>query len=348
MDVSVRGAIRDAISKSDNPLGKARELLTEEYRKTGGASDIRVPVCAAFEIRRSIAVQAAYERMSGTEWLGAGLIGPEMEDAEEMRWYRMQDGAGFFLKGVPDGVLDANAKARLIALDQEAVTPERFLGSFRVYAPGVGYAVTARKRLLENQDSFLVRGGGRKILAVADGCGSERFSALASHMCVRELAALDDAGAKDVVSISGKVAAMINTRGIIGHCGGLGTSTLLAAVSSGGGKRVFKVGDSIGFAAYEGVVEELSKDREMRNVIGYPGLGEENVECYAADGGQIVLTSDGATNYIPEIDILLSRITAITTDAVIVAERLLRAALANQAAWGHSDDVTIVVEESAD
>lgn len=347
MEVSVRGRLAEAIRGSKDPVAAAKSILLDGYRKTEGVSDIRVDVTSRLEMARSIAVQAAYEAMGEREgWLEAGRIDLESEDANELRWYRMKDGVRFFLRNSAAG-LDMSRLDELAALDEEAMTDRRFLGSYRQHVPGVGYAVSMRKRSMENQDSFHLAATTRgKVFGVADGVGSDRFSALASHLIMRELARRDQVMKEDIIQINDIVAARMNSADILKfQACGLGTSTLLVGFANGASKRVMKVGDSIGFASYEGVVEELAADRELKNVIGHSGLREEHIEYFGLGDGQIVLTSDGVTNYTSDTDYLIAKLTAMTGDAVLIAENLLRAVIANQTAWNHSDDVTIVVEE---
>ncbi|MCI0563092.1 MAG: hypothetical protein MN733_31830, partial [Nitrososphaera sp.] len=188
MDISVKGAISDAIRKSCNPVAAAKKLLIEEYRKTEGVNDIRVDVTAALELRRSLVVQAVYERMTiggeKTGWLEAGRIELEDEEAHETRWYRMRDGIGFYLKNLNSEFFDERRRSELSALDDEAVTYKRFLGSYRQYVPGVGYAVSVRKRFLENQDSFLVFGDGeRRLFSVSSNGIISPSAAAVSQAC---------------------------------------------------------------------------------------------------------------------------------------------------------------------
>ena len=348
MNASVRTSLSDIIRNSPNPVLKGKAILEEEYRKGGGVGEFSASASANFEIVRSLIVQAAYEAATDPDsagWLNAGTIGLELEDAREARWYRIMDGLAYALKDVPEAVFDKDRRAELLALESEAISERRFLGAMREYVPGVGYAVSIRKRTSENQDSLMISGNGkRKVLAVADGVSSERFAAMASHVCVRDMEA--DFSKAGIISISERMGAGMNKddyRILKGKA--MGTSTLLAAEISGNAKRVFRVGDSIGFSTYEGVVQELAEESGLIHVVGYKGLEEGHIEEFSADGAQLILTTDGFTNYVNDAGYLLAKITAITTDAVIIAERMIRAALSNQTMWDHADDLTVLVEE---
>jgi serine/threonine protein phosphatase PrpC len=354
MNAPAREVIRETIRKSRNPVATAKSLLLDEYSRTEGVSDIRVEVTANFEFLRSVLVQAVYERLSlegdRTGWLEAGRLDVEAEEAEEMRWHRMRDGIGYYLKNLKSSHFDEKKIMELAAIDEEAVTYKRFLGSYRQYVPGVGYAVSVRKRSLENQDSFLIYGDSeRKVFSVADGCGSDRFAAIASHLGTRELARRNGITRTDIVQISNFIAETANPIEFVRtNRSGLATSTITVGITDKTGRRVLKVGDSIAFASYEGIVERLELNQELLTVIGYPGLQEYHVEHYGIADAQLILTSDGLTNYCPNADFAIAMTTAVASDPVIVGEKLLRSALRNNMDWGHSDDITIVVEEKGD
>lgn len=342
-------SLRELICRAQDPVRKSREILEEQYRKGPGVGEADVSASARFELLRSLIVQAAYEAVSDSDrtgWLDAGRIDSEHEDAAETRWYRLMDGISHYLKGVPEAVFSKEAKSALIALEAEAIGPGRMLGSVRSYVPGVGYAVSVRKRSGENQDSFAVLGGqGRKILGVADGCGSERFSAIASHLCMRELASRR--GKEGIIQINGIIAGAMNTQEYLDLAGGaIASSTMLAAEIYGNSKRVYRVGDSIGFSSSDGIIHELADSTGLVHVVGYPGLREEQIEEFDEPDSQIILTSDGLTNYVNDAGYLLAKLVGITSDAVMIAERLLRAALTNQIRWNHADDITVVVEDT--
>jgi serine/threonine protein phosphatase PrpC len=358
MDNSALRKLADSVRAAPDPVRRGREILLEEYRKTGGVCEADVRLSAAFELIRSIIVQAAYEAMGpGSSWLGAAELEPEMLAASAACGEHLKNGlASCIVRAFPDEIGSSENNQRR-ALELDAISMKRFLGSTRAHVPGVGYAVSVRKRYAENQDSFgLCSFGKRRAFIFADGCGSARFAALASHLAVLEACGRSANGIdrRGICEINEKVAALLNCeriRGLDDPGKASGISTLLVGLSENGRSKVFKVGDSIPFIVWNDgeadLLEVLSEHYEMRTVIGWPGgLAESQVEESEREGGRLVLTSDGITNILADASSEISRWTTLSHDPVIISERLMRSVLRAQIASGWADDATIIVEDS--
>jgi len=358
MDNSALRKLADSVRSAPDPVRKGREVLLDEYRRIGGVHETSVALSAGFELIRSIVAQAAYEALGpGTGWLRAVELEAEMDDASKACGEHLRNGlANIFMRAYPE---ESNSPALGFrrALELEAISPYRFLGSTRMHVPGLGYAVSVRKRYAENQDSYRICSfGRRKAFVFGDGCGSARFASLASHLAVREALwkSANGIGRAGVCDISETVAAMLNdekVRALGGNGLNTGISTLLVGLTENGRSKVFKVGDSIPFMVWNDgdadMLEELAVDRVMRSVIGTAGtLVESSVEEYERESGRMVLTSDGITNYLDDCPKEIARWTTLSDDPVIISERLMRSVLRNQMAYNHSDDATIIVEDS--
>ncbi|MFH0884396.1 MAG: protein phosphatase 2C domain-containing protein [Candidatus Micrarchaeota archaeon] len=359
MDNGSLRKLADSVRRAPDPVRRGREVLLEEYRKTGGVGETEVKRSAAFEIIRSIIVQAAYETMGpDSSWLSIADLGPEMDEASRACGEHLKNGlASSILRAFPSDIGSAENNLRR-ALELEAICPKRFLGSTRMHMPGVGYAVSVRKRYAENQDSFrLCSFNNRKAILFADGCGSARFASLASHLAVLEAFGVSANGIdrRSICGINEKVAALLNSDSIrsLGEPGmDSGVSTLLIGISENGRSKVFKVGDSIPFIVWndaEGdVLEALADTYEMRTVIGRAGsLAESEIEEHERETGRLVFTSDGVTNFLADASSEINRWTMLSHDPVIISERLMRSVLRSQLAWGFADDATIIVEDNS-
>jgi serine/threonine protein phosphatase PrpC len=358
MDNGALRKLADSVRRAPDPVLKGREVLTEEYRKAGGVGETEVKLSAAFELFRSIIVQAAYEAMGpGSSWLSAADLEPEMDAASKACAMHLNNGLASQISRAFPSEVGSNEYAIRRALELDAIRPGRFLGSIRAHMPGVGYAVSVRKRYAENQDSFRICSfGNRRAFIFADGCGSARFASLASHLAVLEALGRSANGLdrKGICAINEKVAAMLNSESIRsfdepGKDSAI--STLLVGLSENGRSKVFKVGDSIPFIVWNDgeadMLEVLSEHYEMRSIIGRQGgLAESDVEESEREAGRLVLTSDGVTNLLADAPSEISRWTTLSHDPVIISERLMRSVLRAQIALGYSDDATILVEDS--
>ncbi|MEW6036629.1 MAG: protein phosphatase 2C domain-containing protein [Candidatus Micrarchaeota archaeon] len=345
-------AVASRIRESGNPLAAGKELLLEEFRKTCGVRDARLDVTASFEILRSLVVQTIYEVscQPGMEWLEAGSVEPESVQAKlERALYLDGEGLGKACAGAE--WLTDGEKARLAMLEDRAMGHERFLGSYRSYLAGAGYAVSVRKRSSHNQDSFaLYANGASSAIAVADGCGSDRFSAIASHMSAARAVSpgLDKAA---VCALSAEIAHLFNGTLMVSALKSGSSSTLVAGSAAGRARRVLKVGDSMAYrlaVVGDGMhAETLADTAELRNVIGQVALlRESEVEEHSREGGRLVLVSDGVTYYLQDAASRIGHWAGLTDDPVFLAEKIVRSALRNQAEWGHADDVTVIVQDT--
>ncbi len=330
-------------------LAKGRELLIEEYGKARAPADFPVRAMAGYELAKSMVLQSLYEEGAG-QWLAAGDIAAERADAEEeLAWYR-SDGMEGALRRAGLSLDDPENMERAM-LDMESSGIVRFIGSVRACVPGLGYAISVRKRDTMNQDSFIIEGGSPALFAVADGCSGSAFPAMASHLAVRSLSRMRAGLLSDprgtICAISSRISSLLaddRMRAALGVSDG-GCTTLTACLPGAG--KAYKVGDSLPFRANLGGptgVECISAQHSLVAVVG-TGLAPDAVEELDAGGGQVVLTTDGITNYLPDFAARLARLMDITTDPVMIAENVIRAVLRNQAEWGHADDATIIVQD---
>lgn len=358
MTIPALRPLAESIRNARDPVRKAREVLVEEYRKTGGVCEKDAARSACFEIVRSVAVQSAYEALGpGPLFVRAGEFDAEMADAADAcREYLGNGLAHSIIEKYPDALGRPETAART-GLEIEAISPYRFLGSTRTHVAGLGYAVSVRKRYAENQDTYRICSfGQRKAYILADGCGSARFAAIASHLAVREALwkSANGIGRKSICEISEMVAAMLNDPSVrsLGEPGlNTGVTTLLVGLSENGRSRMFKVGDSIPFMSWTdgeaAMLEEISPDREMHTIIGNGNtLVEDAIEENERESGRIILTSDGVTNFLSDAQAEIHRFASLSRDPIIIAERLIRSVLRSHIVWGYSDDATIVVEDS--
>ncbi len=339
------GAVAEALRSASDPFTRGRSILLDQYRRTGGALDRRVSVTARYEYMKSLVVQTAYELLGGYGgvWLKAGQLEEEMRDAESMSaLYREQCYSQY--------AIGENAGRMGALIAHPSAGPERFLGSSRRFLPGVGYAVSVRKRDSMNQDSFLLE-DSPAILGVADGCSGSLFSAVASMEAVASLAASRHSVASDpiraICELSGRIAEMLNERSL--SWAGSGFSTLTLALPAPGRTRFYKVGDSLPFYGFGSpgsmAVECVSCEGGLANILGTE-LERAMVERHERGVGTAVLTSDGVTNYLQDCGCVIRRALDATGDAVIAAETVLRAVLRNQMALDQADDTTIVMQDS--
>lgn len=344
-------AARD-LNKSKNPTVAGRKLLVEGYRRMKESTDEQCHL--HFELFRSMVIQRVYET-GGDDWLTATSIPEELEDSERYRrTYLEKDGMNLFArKHLRSSSNDLNS-ARVL-WDRKANVPGRFMGSLRRHIPGVGYAVSVRKSFGMNQDSFLIcTNGGQRIYAVSDGCGSQRFASIASHASLQRIRDRShEVVEKPVIiicEISNSIAKILNTYEAVAASGGkgLGTATLSLALRKKTEGKIYKLGDSFPFIRHNGgnVVERIGNEGSLVWVMGqqYP-LTPENIEEYRRDSGQIILVTDGITNTIQGVRIILEDFFKNLRDNVIVAERLVRTALLRSIKTGFEDDMTVVIEE---
>ncbi len=337
-----------------HPKAAAKGILLEEYRRGGGVAGRDVAASAAFEELRSFVVQTLYE-LECTGMLPGGALAAveiEQERQEALRecGSRMRDGIAGWLRSRGADLSDPDNRWRL-SCEIQALDGKRYLGSHRRFVPGIGYAVSVRKRESENQDSFLLCGAPEEpVLALADGCSSTPFASIASHLSAIE-SSIGELSRERICAISAMVSMMLNEgdmqdAGLRDGYGG--SSTLLAARINGGRGRLLRVGDSIAFRS-PGVggirAETLALETELITAIGQPFLRPESVEEFEWSGGRLILTSDGITNYLLNAREEIGRIASSCGDAVFIAERIIRSVLRNQMEWGHCDDATIVVQD---
>jgi serine/threonine protein phosphatase PrpC len=338
--------ISGEIRESADPAAKGRELLLEEYRKTDGAGDPRADAMASYELVKSMVVQAAYE-CGSPGWLSAATVQAELDDAAEEHWLYRRNGMRYLL-GMTEGMdPDEPKNALRIRLDEASSPLARFAGSIREHVPGLGYAVSVRKRETMNQDSFLLSPGRPALMAVADGVSGSRFPAIASEAAVRGAGgARSGDPRKRIAIISGRIHDALSDQAMLRAAGTYdgGSTTLTLAVIGEAGAGVYKVGDSLPFRRHGDLAEAISRTEGLQKVVGQP-LCEDEVESYRVRPGQLVLTTDGITNYIDGFLERLQRIFSITYDPVIIAENIIRAVLRSQMGWNHADDATVVVQD---
>jgi len=340
---------RRRIWKSGNPAKIAREVLHEEYHRGLGVLEGRASESAEFELLRSSLVQSVYEinciQSSAPDWLGTSMIEQERVDAVRACQHALSNGTGSLCDSKSETASGAR-RSRMM----EAMDGRRFLGSYRIRVPGLGYAISVRKRDTENQDSFAMNGGRDSgHLTLADGCSSTPLAAIASHIAAKELS-YGELSRGRICAISAMVADALFDREdqrFAPSYGYGGSSTLLAARLGGGRGTLLRVGDSIAYRmpGTGESLEAMAKSAELIHVIGQPDLRLENVEDFEWEGGRIILTSDGITNYLDDACREIGRLAAICRDSVILAENIIRSVLRYQMIVGHGDDATIVVQD---
>jgi serine/threonine protein phosphatase PrpC len=347
------------VRRAGNPIARGREILLDEYWKTRGVYETDVPLAASFEIIRSMVVQAVYETIGPAPgWLSVAELEPEMEKAHMACRETLCNGLESGIRRFSPGLMESRENLIRASLEAEAMGPGRFLGSIRMHVPGAGYAISARKRHDENQDSFaLARHSGRKFLVLADGCGSARFAAIASHLAVREMLShcVNGISSASICGLSEQMAFLLNdeiVKKAAGEATDAGISTLIAGLVEKGKSRVFKVGDSIPFMAWKDpevdIIETLSIRPGMNGILGQAGrLAIGDIEEFERPSGRLILTSDGVTNYLEDATSEIARWIALSSDPIIISERILRSVLRNQVAWNHCDDATIIVEDTS-
>ncbi|MDD5172494.1 MAG: hypothetical protein PHF60_05680 [Candidatus ainarchaeum sp.] len=354
--------IAGVIVRSTDPVARGKQVLLDAYKRTEGIGDTSIRRAALFELVRSKVIQAVYEATEGPpgfrEWPQNMILKEELDDAVRARMEYLKSGMRSVVAGNFPTTRDSRLNTLRIALDLEANSVERFLGSTRRYMPGVGYAVSIRKRDLINQDSFaLGYHNGAKFMGVADGCGIQRFSSIASYMSLQR--AIERSGPflldpKAVIcDISSEITDILNSpdmKTALGRHGG-GSSTLSIGISRDEEQKILRVGDSIGFRIYSnhGVgpkVEALQLGDELDLVMGHwRPLRTEDIEEHSRKGGQLVLTTDG-TDFIKDIPGLLVKLAVLTDNCVLIAERIVREVLRIQIETNQADDVTVVVQEA--
>jgi serine/threonine protein phosphatase PrpC len=354
--------IADAVARSRDPVAAGRQVLLDAYKRTEGIRESDIRRAAVFELVRSAVMQAAYEATEGppgfTEWPGNMVLPEEFAEASAVRQEYLRTGVRRFIADrFPERQRSELNRLR-VALDIEANSTERFLGSTRMYVPGVGYAVSIRKRDALNQDSFmLAERKGAVMLGIADGCGSQVFASLASYMSVERAVQRSEMlfknPKKEICGISDEIAGVVNAPDMHfstnGHGGG--ASTLILGISKGNDRKVFRVGDSIGFRVFSprGItprVEVLKIVDGLHQVMGQTAhLYPNEVEEHASDGGQLILTSDGVTNYVDDAAKFILGIAKLTGNCVLMAERIVREVLKRQIEDNDADDATVIVQD---
>jgi len=355
--------IADLVVRSKDPVTTGRQVLVDAYSRTGGLGETDIRKAAVFELVRSRIIQSVYEATEGqsvfVKWPHNMILNNELDEAVQARTAYLCSGMRGFLAGKFPQQNGSKLNTIRMALDVEANQVERFLGSTRRYVPGVGYAVSIRKRHAPNQDSYLLgRSDGAALMGVADGCGSQVFSSLASHMSLQR--AMESGGMflqdpkKTICGISSEIATIVNTKEMTdafdGHGGG--TSTLLIGISRENERSVFRVGDSIGFRVFKlngsgPRVEVLKIVDGLEHVMGqWNPLHADQVEQHSRGNGQLVLTSDGVTNFIGNTAGFILGLAQKTSNCVLMAERIAREALKGQIDKNEADDVTVIVQET--
>ncbi len=351
------------INQSSNPVKTGRQVLFDNYIRTGGVAERNVRAAAVFELVRSKAVQAVYEETTGAsvdrDWPHNMILSEELDEAVRIRDTYLEVGMQSLIIDTFPGLVGSDLNMLRMALDREANSVERFLGSVRRYVPGVGYSITIRKRYMINQDSYLMGSSGDAVLlGVADGCSSELFASLASYLSVRRIMQQSDRfllnPKETLCEISTEIASILNSPDLTGALGGRwgGNSTLTVGVSRNDERHVLKVGDSTGFRICrlpgdEPTVEVLNLHEGLSSVMGQAiPLHEDDIEDYGGYRGQLVLTTDGVTGFLEDTAGLLRRLGKLTSNCVMIAERVVREVLKRQIEADHADDVTIVVQDA--
>jgi len=337
------------IQRSRRPFEKGKELLSEGYREFLGTEDFMDAL--RFEMLRSAVVQRLHDLSEGDDWICAAKLDEEVAAAKRQR-RRFYSSAGIsaFVK---EHSINREMTGRLISLGRKVNTYTRFLGSVRHYVPGVGYAVSIKKRHGPNQDSFLLQKG---LMAVADGTGSEKFSAMASHMAILRLAErrqeLQDNPKATIVSINRELTDLMSAGAklCIMEEEILGSTTLTLGLIEGARKRIYSLGNSLAFLKHDScerpVVEQIGMDKHPYWVLGHTyGLDESHIDSHERRGEPLILTTDGITRRIRRTNRSLERFFICVRNNVAVAERLVRLAIRNSLRTGMTDDMTVVIQE---
>ncbi|MBU0532168.1 protein phosphatase 2C domain-containing protein [Candidatus Micrarchaeota archaeon] len=325
------------IRKYSDPFKRGRQLLLDAYQKTtrtGAFVDM-----LQFEMVRSIVIEQNY--LSGTRenWLDVAKIDGEIRQADSSRRTYLQSVKSFIRTNAIGDASDFDRIAR------EAHGTEKFLSTSRQYLPGIGYGITLKKRRSPNQDWFLMdREGNTKLFAVCDGCGSQQFSSIATYLTLRELMQrkieLLTKPKPTICEISEEVRNLMRS---------MGSATLLMAIVIDETRKIYQVGDSIPLVRFV-----FSRDIIVEQVgyacpaifVGQPRPLEKNdIVYHIRFGGKVILTTDGITNNVPRTNMALEQLYTHFSDAVVVAERLLRIAITRALKSARFDDMTIVVEE---
>jgi serine/threonine protein phosphatase PrpC len=355
--VSVKRPLNKAqnLAKHANPLKRGRQLLVEGYRKAK-----RQDNCFAwfeFEMLRSLVIQNVYMAGKNPNWLDVGNVKQEIDLAMQTSSAYPEYSMKRFIRDFFDKSSPSLDRLR-VSLDAEANSYKRFLGSYRHYTPGVGYAVSLSKASGPNQDSFLIDGSlesDTRIFAVADGLGSQQFSSIASYLAIdmvrQNREKIFEKPKETISEISKKIAKLLNPADIaktIGH--DIGSTTLLLGINGGQKKKICKVGDGSISLIFDHenqvIVEPIGMDTPLANVVGQSKtLDLEDIEEYDRSTGKLVLLSDGVSNVLKGANTVLERLFRTFNDSVVVAEELLRETIVQIIRTGAMDDTTIVVQE---
>lgn len=337
------------IQNARNPFERGRAVLSEGYGEFLGTSNFMDAL--RFEMLRSVVVQRLYEINDRDDWLDVAKVDEEIKTAKrERRRFCSNAGIAEFMRRYP---LDDEITRDLLSLGRKANSYSRFLGSVRQHVPGVGYAISVKKKHGPNQDSFLVQDG---MLAVADGTGSEKFSAMASHLVMLRIRERKEELQKQpgatIHSISREVGDMMSVGGRLSVMSNeiLGSTTLSVALLEGNRNSIYIIGDSLAFLKldHDGkpVIEQIGRTKMPYWVLGHAyKLGDKPIEHFERIGKPLILTTDGITQRVKRTNLALERFFTSMTESVRVAERIIRLALRNSMRTGMTDDMTIVIQE---
>jgi serine/threonine protein phosphatase PrpC len=341
------------IAASKDPLARAKQELLDKYILSEGVRGADVRKSAIFESIRSKVIQTVYEVAGTRGWLDELAIPKETTDAEIVKQRYLDNSMSRFVKQTGD---PGSALNRMrVAMERRATTVERFVGSTRLHVPGAAYGISIRKRHGINQDSFIIEDyKGTAVMGVADGCGAQTFSSIASFMSTDRIRgeALLSEPLDQICTISAEIARVVNGIDMTNVLYGGGTSTLVAGLSRGSGRDVFKVGDSAAFSVFHAGepwadVQTLGRDDSLRTLLGQRKLlSVIDIETFTGDNEQIILASDGITEFLPDPAGFIQGIVKMTSDCVLIAEKVVREVLKNQMARNESADATIVVQDA--
>jgi len=332
-----------------------------QYSATHGPAEKCVLSSARFEAFRSCLIETAYDLSKdhgkkGT-WLGYGIIKEEIEQCMRAASQHLENnGLEKSLRQYSWSGIDLALNERRLALEKDTMDYKRFMGSVRVHIPGIGYAISIRKRVKHNEDSFLMaQSPDCKVLAVCDGLGAGAISALASHLMVKRLGERLAYAVKDMrsffISTSGLMSVLLNNPIItmLQQSRGYGMTTATTLVSSGEAEKVTYIGDSIAFRIVQNGtrphVEQIGGNEKLKTVIGSHSFADSDIHEEMRKGGRYVITSDGITNLLDAPVDDIRKVFSETSDSVKAGEAIVRKVLANQIVTGKDDDATIIVQD---
>jgi serine/threonine protein phosphatase PrpC len=323
------------IANASDPLRVARRILTEKHEKTNGSKETRVKEGLSFEIFRSYVLQEVYLRtglMYGRE-LSNLNIEREVSDAKK-------------------------ANSQSSRFEDLWVN---HLGSYREYVPGLGYAISIRKRRSHNQDTYLMaqNKSGKKFM-VCDGLGSNLDSAIASGYVRARVKKIIEAGGnldkQEIVKMGDTISNNLGSRKFSSDPKKWkGATTLLYVNTDRRYNQMLRVGDSSAFGeGFFGKYYECgpsAKSFYLINAVGQPVPFSpvhgfvDGIEDYRFARSRILVCSDGVTTAIKDQLGAINRIAKATSDPVLFAERLARLTMLREMQSGYDDDVTIVIED---